>query len=74
MQTKRALMTSVFAIGGALVSAIVAHADEGGLSFWLPGLFGSFAAAPGEPGWSVATFFYYPFGERERWKGILSRR
>ena len=28
-------------------------ADEGGVSFWLPGLFGSFAAAPGTPGWAV---------------------
>jgi len=34
--------------------------DESGLSFWLPGLFGSFAAAPGVPGWSIASFYYHP--------------
>jgi hypothetical protein len=33
-------------------------ADEGGVSFWLPGTFGSLAAVPGTPGWSVSTFFY----------------
>jgi len=30
-----------------------AVADEGGVSFWLPGQFGSLAAAPGGPGWSL---------------------
>ena len=36
-----------------------AHADEGGVSFWLPGLFGSLAAAPVTPGWSLATIYYH---------------
>ena len=37
-----------------------ALADEGGVSFWLPGLFGSLAAAPQPaPGWSLLTFSYY---------------
>jgi len=27
-----------------------AKADEGGVSFWLPGFFGSLAAAPQQPG------------------------
>jgi hypothetical protein len=35
-----------------------AAADEGGVSFWIPGLFGSLAAAPQQPGWSFTTFFY----------------
>ena len=43
----------------SLVVSNPAHADEGGLSFWLPGLFGSFAAAPGQPGLAVATFYYH---------------
>jgi hypothetical protein len=34
-------------------------ADEGGVSFWLPGLFGSLAAAPLQPGWSLTAFNYY---------------
>lgn len=36
------------------------RADEGGVSFWLPGLFGSLAAVPQQqPGWAFATFNYY---------------
>jgi hypothetical protein len=38
----------------------VGLADEGGLSFWLPGLFGSLAAVPGEPGFSFATVYVHP--------------
>jgi hypothetical protein len=34
-------------------------ADEGGVSFWLPGLFGSLAAAPQQPGWSFTAINYY---------------
>jgi hypothetical protein len=35
----------------------IAHADEGGVSFWLPGLFGSLAAVPVTPGWSLASIY-----------------
>ncbi|MGO9848780.1 MAG: transporter [Methylocella sp.] len=38
----------------------VSRADEGGVSFWLPGLYGSLAAVPqAAPGWSFYTFNYY---------------
>jgi len=37
---------------GLLASPQPASADEGGVSFWLPGNFGSLAAVPGTPGWS----------------------
>jgi len=43
----------------ALALPTTAHADEGGLSFWLPGIFGSYAATPAEPGWSWATVYYH---------------
>jgi hypothetical protein len=36
-----------------------AYADEGGYSFWLPGQFGSLAAAPGTPGLSWAEVYYH---------------
>ncbi len=36
-----------------------ARADEGGVSFWVPGLFGSLAAAPQVPGWQFAAINYY---------------
>jgi hypothetical protein len=34
-------------------------ADEGGVSFWLPGQMGSFAAVQADPGWSLATVYYH---------------
>jgi len=53
-------------LSGALALAItlsipgISLADEGGVSFWLPGLYGSLAAAPqAAPGWSLYTFNYY---------------
>src|SRR5258705_8657079 len=36
-----------------------ALADEGGVSFWAPGQFGSFSAVPSEPGWSVPLVYYH---------------
>ena len=36
-----------------------ACADEGGVSFWLPGIYGSLAAAPQQPGWSFAGVNYF---------------
>ena len=42
----------------AAVSPLRALADEGGVSFWLPGTYGSLAAVPGVPGWSFLTFNY----------------
>jgi hypothetical protein len=36
-----------------------AGADEGGVSYWLPGLFGSFAAVPGEPGFEIPVIYYH---------------
>jgi hypothetical protein len=37
----------------------IALADEGGLSFWIPGFFGSLAATPQQPGWSLTTIYYH---------------
>src|SRR4029079_17525482 len=36
-----------------------AKADEGGVSFWVPGFFGSLAATPLQPGWSLANIYYH---------------
>ncbi len=41
------------------VAPSTALADEGGVSFWLPGIFGSLAATPQQPGWSLATIYYH---------------
>ena len=47
----------------ALVAACLgpqrASAAEGGITFWLPGLFGSLAATPGVPGWAWATVYIH---------------
>ena len=40
-------------------SASGALADESGVSFWVPGLYGSLAAVPGTPGWAVASIYYH---------------
>src|ERR1700754_5232310 len=47
-----------------LLSAMVvfcqcALADESGVSFWVPGFFGSLAATPQQPGWSLANIYYH---------------
>ncbi len=42
----------------ALAASNPARADEGGVSFWLPGQFGSLSAAPQVPGWSVGIITY----------------
>jgi hypothetical protein len=36
-----------------------ACADEGGVSFWLPGTYGSLAAVPQTPGWTFGSFYYH---------------
>ena len=34
-------------------------ADEGGVSFWYPGTYGSLAALPQQPGWSLSVTHYH---------------
>ena len=43
----------------AAASTNRAFADEGGISFWVPGFFGSLAATPQQPGWSEANIYYH---------------
>jgi len=62
-QGKSILRSSAVAaiLGGGIVAATssASVADESGTSFWLPGTYGSLAAAPGTPGWAVATVYYH---------------
>jgi hypothetical protein len=46
-------------IGAATLSSQPAAADESGVSFWLPGIYGSLAAVPLQPGWTFSTTNYY---------------
>ena len=50
---------ALIAIGAAAAIPQSARADEGGISFWLPGIYGSLAAVPSQPGFNFATFNYY---------------
>jgi len=53
------LLTGLFAICVGVVDSRSTSADEGGISFWLPGNFGSLAATPGVPGWAWATVYIH---------------
>ncbi len=58
---RRRLGVAAFVLAPAIMfSSGKAQADEGGVSFWLPGLYGSLSAVPqAAPGWSFYTFNYY---------------
>jgi hypothetical protein len=47
-----------------------AFADEGGVSFWLPGNYGSLAAAPTDPGWSLPLIYYHSTGDESASKSF----
>src|SRR5712671_1057207 len=58
--TLRSSAVAMFLCAGILsATSTASFADESGTSFWLPGSFGSLAAAPGTPGWAVATVYYH---------------
>ena len=57
LQMRRIVLGVVIAV--ALTTPQVAQADEGGVSFWLPGMYGSLAAVPQNPGWSFASVYYH---------------
>jgi hypothetical protein len=60
---KSAMQSSAVAmllcVGVLSIASSASFADESGTSFWLPGTYGSLAAAPGTPGWALATIYYH---------------
>jgi hypothetical protein len=46
-------------LGAVAITVELAAADEGGVSFWLPGIYGSLAATPMQPGLSFASVYYH---------------
>src|SRR6516165_11860391 len=50
------LVVGLIAIQDAMQGS--ARADEDGVSFWIPGFFGSLAATPQQPGWSLISILY----------------
>jgi hypothetical protein len=68
MKGRKSVSTAglVWRLGAAAIAALLvlpdqaARADEGGISFWIPGFFGSLAAAPARaPGWQLTTMYYH---------------
>src|SRR6476646_3298145 len=55
----KAAIGLALALTGSAALPTAAAADEGGVSVWLPGFFGSLAAAPLQPGWSVQSIDYH---------------
>jgi len=53
------LSASLLALSVSIIAVKPAVADEGGVSFWVPGFFGSLAATPQQPGFSFATIYYH---------------
>ncbi len=54
-----AITCSALALAIVFLTTKKSCADEGGVSFWLPGIYGSLAAAPQQPGWSFAGVNYF---------------
>jgi hypothetical protein len=50
---------ALLALAALIATTKISRADEGGVSFWIPGQFGSLAAVPAQPGWSFANIGYY---------------
>src|SRR5262252_5237067 len=55
----RRVATAFFVFAAIAGSANISFADEDGISFWLPGFFGSLAAVPAQPGFSLTSIYYH---------------
>jgi hypothetical protein len=55
----RRLRTLALACAAFAASVTIASADEGGVSFWVPGTYGALAAAPLPQGFSIAEVYYH---------------
>src|SRR5436853_7798425 len=53
------ILASAAITAGTALCSDVSRADESGISFWLPGTYGSLSATPTTPGWSVAAIYYH---------------
>jgi hypothetical protein len=60
-----AIESNLRRIGFAATAALLlpvsetSRADEGGVSFWLPGQYGSLAATPQVPGWAMGVVYLH---------------
>ena len=56
-EMKKLALPLLIALGVTVPGAV--SADEGGVSFWFPGQYGSLAAVPAEPGWSLPLIYFH---------------
>lgn len=56
---QRGVLTAIAGVATLLATAQASRADENGISFWVPGFYGSLAATPQQPGWSLASVYYH---------------
>jgi hypothetical protein len=52
-------LAAALAVAAIALAPLPSRADEGGVSFWVPGFFGSLAATPLQPGLSFASIYYH---------------
>jgi len=50
---------SLVAVGAIACCPATSRADDGGVSFWLPGQYASLAAAPQVPGWAMGVIYLH---------------
>jgi hypothetical protein len=55
---RRTSVVALVAVVG-MFAPTIANADEGGVSLWVPGFFGSLAVSPLVPGFSYASIYYH---------------
>ena len=63
MRRRNLFNASVAALAAAVAFPTNGFADEGGVSFWVPGLYASLAAVPLQPGWTVNETYYHWQGQ-----------
>ena len=59
LSVRSRFLAAVLSLVAVISTSNPSLADENGISFWLPGLFGSLAAVPQQPGWSLMVTNYY---------------
>lgn len=59
MRRSTAVCAMLLSVATSTLSVDTASADAGGVGFWLPGIFGSLAAAPVMPGWAYSTVYLH---------------
>jgi len=57
---RRVVLTATVGFAALLATGVATRADESGVSFWIPGFFGSLAAVPAQaPGFSLTSIYYH---------------